>query len=229
MVGEGDYAGAEALFRRIYERHPRFPLASRALLQAGEVRELYLQRPEEALLAYLLVERDYPGSEAARRARRHSAGIYKRLRDYERAIITWQKILDEGPADADRLQYEVADAYFRLENFEQARIEFEALARSYPRSPLLPEVAYRIAVAWSLEGKSAEAEKAFREVTARWPGTPYGTEARFGLASVLEEREELHKSLEILEALRGVYPNREVLERKIGQVNERIRKKRRAA
>lgn len=229
LVEQGKYEEAVSVFRGIHEHHPRFSLSSKSLLQAGDVLNLYLGRHAEALGAYLQVEKDYPGSAPSRRAQRQVAEICKvRLKDYEQAIVAYQKLIDAGGGELDRLRYEVADCYFRLENFEQARIEFENLALNHPESPLLLEVAYRIAVAWSLEGKLQEAEKGFRDVSERWPATSHGIEARFGLASVLEEREELASSLKILKELRGVYPNGEALERKIGQVSERIRKKRAA-
>ena len=67
--------------------------------------------------------------------------------------------------------------------------------------------------------------KAFREVTARWPQNPYAVEARFGLATVLEERERLREALAILEELRGVYPNQPALTRRIEHLKGRIDKK----
>lgn len=229
LFEEQQYEQAAAAFRRLYEHHPSFHQAPQAVFQSGEILNLYLQKYHEAVLAYLLVEKDYPNTELARRAQRQIAEIYKnRLRDYPRAIIAYQKLLDSGAEGGDRIQYEVADTYFRLENFEQARIEFESLLKNYPGSPLLPEVAYRIAVTWSLEGKPKEAERAFRQVSERWPESTYALEARFGLATSLEEREELREALALLEALQGSYPNAEAVRKKIEQVQERMRKKKKA-
>jgi TolA-binding protein len=189
----------------------------------------YLERYHEAILDYLTVEKDYPDTEQARKAQEQVAEIYKnRLRDYGRAIVAYQKLLDAGAPDGDRIQYDVADSYFRLNNFEQARIEFESLLKNYADSPLVAEVQYRIAVAYSLEGKSEEAEEAFRGAVTVWPESPYAVEARFGLATVLEERDELRAALQILEDLKGVYPNAEALAKKTDQVKERINKKKRA-
>jgi TolA-binding protein len=151
--------------------------------------------------------------------------LYKyRLDDQSRAIAAYQRLLDDAGEDADRLQYEVADSYFRLNNFEQARIEFETLLRQHPSSSLAPEAQYRVAVTYALDGEAENAMTAFREVPARWPQNPYAVEARFGLATVLEERERLREALAILEGLRGVYPNREALAKRIVQLQGRIGK-----
>ncbi len=229
MVEKGEYEEAVDLFRRIFERHPRFHLASQSIFQAGEILNLYLKQYHEALLAYLHVEKDYPESEWAAKAQMHVAEIYKyRLRDYGRAIIAYQKVIDAGNGNGDEVQYEIADAYFRLENYEQARIEFESLGKNFADSSLLAEVNYRIAIAWSLDGELLEAEKNFRRTMEEFPESPYAREAAFGLASVLEEQEKLREALKILEDLDGTYSNPEVLAKKTEQVRERIRKKKKA-
>ena len=229
LLQEQDYERAAALFQELYEKHPSFHLAPRALFQAGETLNLFLRRYHEALLAYLLVERDYPGTEIARRSQQQIAEIYKtRLRDYNRAIVAYQRLLDSGVPGGDAFQYEVADAYFRLSNFEQARIEFEALLKNYPSSPFVPEVMYRLGVTHSLEGSLRQAEGAFRTMLGNWPDHVYAIEAQFGLATVLEEREELLAALKILQELEGIYPNAEALAKKTEQVRERIRKKKKA-
>jgi TolA-binding protein len=222
----GSSAAAAELFGEIQKQHPKFARAPDALLEAGRLLHLGLGRYPEALLAYLSLERDYPGSAAAATARRLVAELYKyRLDDQPRAISAYQRLLDEGAEDADRLNYELADAYFRLNNFEQARIEFENLLRSYPASPLAPEVQFRIAMTHALEGSSEPAMMAYREVSARWPNSPYAVEARFGLATVLEERERLREALVILEELQGVYPNPEALAQRIEHLRQRINTK----
>jgi len=226
---QGNYQEAARMFEKLYQRHPDFYLAERALFQAGEIRNLYLKTYHEALMAYLLVEKDYPDSPLAKKALQQVAEIYKnQLRDYSRAIVAYQKLLDNGVEDGDQVQYEVADNYFRLNNFEQARIEFDSLLKNYPDSSLAAEAQYRVAVATSLEGDLKKAAEAFRLVSEKWPDSPYAVEARFGLAGVLEEREELKAALEVLQGLRGVYPSSEVLEKRITQVEERIKKKQKA-
>lgn len=226
---EGNFADAAKIFETLYKRHPDFYLAEHALFQAAEIRNLYLKNYHQALLAYLLVEKDYPESPLAVKALLQVADIYKnRIRDYPRAIVAYQKLLDSGVTSGDQIQYEVADSYFRLNNFEQARIEFESLLKNYPDSHLTAEVHYRVAVSASLEGDLKKATEAFKLVSEKWPNGTYAVEARFGLAGVLEEREELVGALKELQGLRGIYPSPEVLEKRILQVQERIKKKKKA-
>ncbi|MEJ2470598.1 MAG: tetratricopeptide repeat protein [Desulfuromonadales bacterium] len=225
----GQYGQAVALFLNLYEKHPGYQEAPEALYQAAEIQEIYLRRPAEALLTYLLLERDYPEAQQVAAAQERVAVLYKyRLNDCGQAIAAYQKVLDRSGPENDRLQYEMADCYFRLNNFEQSRIEFENLLNNYPLSDRIAEVQYRIAVTYALEGKRPEAAAAYRRVAEDWPDSPYALEARFGLATVLEEQEELREALQILEDLDGIYPKTDILKKKTDQVRERIDKKKKA-
>jgi len=225
----GRYAEAVELFSDLHEGHPSFSRVPEALYEKAEILDLYLFRHSDALLTYLLLERDYPDAPQVEPARRQVATLFKyRLNDCGQAISAYQKVLDLPGTDNDQLQYEVADCYFRLNNFEQARIEFETLLNNYPSSDLTAEIRYRIAMTYALDGKLPDAAAAYRQVIQDWPESPYAIEASFGLATVLEEQEELLEALKILEELDGIYPKQDILKRKTEQVRERIDKKKKA-
>lgn len=228
LLAKGHYVEAVDQFQDVYRDHPDFVRAPEAFFQTAEILNHYLKNHQEALLCYLMLERDYPESPRLLEAQRQIAEIYKyRLEDYVLAIAAYQKVLDGNPDQADRIQYELADSYFRLNNFEQARIEFGSLLKNYPESSLLPEVQFRIAVTYALEGQLPEAAGAYRVVSERWPDSSYAPEAQFGLAAILEEQEELEKALEVLEGLDN-YANPDVLKQKIEKVRDRIAKKKKA-
>lgn len=226
---ENRYSEAVELFKELQAEQPSFVRIPQALFQVAEIQDLYLGRYSDALLTYLMLERDYPDSPEVFAARKQVAVLYKyRLNDCGQAIAVYQKVLDDADSNSDQLQYEVADCYFRLNNFAQARIEFESLLKIDPQSDLFAEVQYRIAMTYALEGKLPEAAGAYRVVTERWSESSYAVEASFGLATVLEEQEELVEALKILEELKGVYPKEDILTRKTEQVRERIEKKKKA-
>ena len=226
---EARYSEAVELFKVLHAEHPSFVRIPQALFQVAEIQDLYLGRYSDALLTYLLLERDYPDAPEVFAARKQVAVLYKyRLNDCGQAIAVYQKVLDDADSNSDQLQYEVADCYFRLNNFAQARIEFESLLKNDPQSDLFAEVQYRIAMTYALEGKLPEAAGAYRVVIERWSESSYAVEASFGLATVLEEQEELVEALKILEELKGIYPKEDILTRKTEQVRERMEKKKKA-
>ena len=229
QVLAGDYEDAIVSYSGIFEDHPGFVLAPRALFRTGEVQNLFLKRFHDALLSFHNLERDYPDSPFVTDALKQEAEIYKnRLRDYGRAAALYQKLLDLGQEPADRFQYELSDCYFRLNNFEQARIEFENLLKGWPESSLKTEVEYRIGMSYALDGKLKQAEKVFRKILKENPNDPFATETKFGLGSVLEEQERLREALKVLKELEGIYPAPEALQRKMETIRERIKKKKRA-
>lgn len=229
LVAEGQGAKGAEIFAAIYEGRPDSHLAPQSLYRRGEILNIGLKRYREALVAYLLLVKEYPQDGLARRGQEKVADIYKyRLQDHSQAIVAYQDLLDMGVGQGSRFQYEIADAYFKLNNFEQARIEFDSYLGAYPQGELVAEVKYRRGVCLSLEGKLMEAELQFKEVADSWPDSDDGIEAKFMLASVIEEQERLREALSIFESLKEAYPNRVALENRIVQVKERIGKKKKA-
>lgn len=228
-VAARDYLQALDYYEGIYRRNPSFHLAGQALYQSGEIKNLYLKRYPEALLDYLSLQEKYPEEYGlVRNAQLRIAEIYKnRQRDYLRAAAEYRKALDLGVENPDRIQYEIADSYFRQEAYKQAVEAFAELRRNYPQSPLLAEAGYRVATVYSLLGESDAAISSFREVMARWPESLYAGEARFGLASVLEERDNLAEALSLLHSLQGKYSNADALDKKIEMLELRMKKKQR--
>ncbi len=228
LVARGSYDQAVAVLTELNQEHPGHSLGREALYKAAEVRSLYQQQFAEAILAFLAVAERYPNSELGLQAQRQVADLYKnKLRDYPRAVVVYKQLLARGVSDSDRMQHEIADAYFRMNDFKQALLEYEALRSSYPDSQLQAEVRYRMGITLSLEGKEQEAEAVFREVISHWPQSPFALESKFSLATVLEERDELTAAMKVLEELKGDYPNTELLDRRLIQLRERLVNKKR--
>ena len=150
-----------------------------------------------------------------------------RLRNYAQAIVVYQRLFDNGSEDGDQILYEIADCYFRLNNFSQARIELDALLERYPESSLRAEVLYRRASALLLDGKDEEARSGFQALIENFPQSPYALEAKFNLAELLETEERLKDALKAYRKLTN-YSRQELLQQKIARLEKRIAKKKKA-
>lgn len=226
LIEKKQYRRAVSQLRSLYQHYPNTETAPRALLLAGDILLLNLQQEQESLLSFLLLERDYPDTQWCPTARRRVAEIYKyHLQDYDRALVAYQKLLENKSPDKAAIQYEIADTYFRMNNFEQTRIEFEILLNDYPESPLLPEALYRIGSAFFLEGNLKEAVPVLRKLCHDYPDHSFSMEAYYLLAQVHEERGELRKALGILEGLKGRYSKDSLLAQRIAQIRQRIERK----
>lgn len=229
LIDKGSYRRAVSLLRSLHEHYPDTDDAPQALMLAGEVLLLNLQKDQEALLSFLLVDRDYPDTSWGQAARQRIAEIYKyRLQDYGRALVAYQKILDSKSPDSERTQYEIADTYFRMNNFEQTRIEFESLLNDYPDTKLFAEALYRIGSVFFLEGNLSDAMHVLQKLCRDYPENAFALEGSFVLAQIHEERGELSKALQVLKELEGRYAKESILEQRIAQIMQRIKKKNRA-
>lgn len=229
LIDKGAYRRAVSQLRSLHEHYPVTEKAPQALLLAGDILLLNLQKEQEALLSFLLVERDYPDTAWCQTARHRIAEIYKyRFQDYGRALVAYQKMLDSKSPDSEAIQYEIADTYFRMNNFEQTRIEFESLLIDYPGSKLLPEALYRIGSVFFLEGNLSDAALVLQRLCHDYPNNSFALEGYFALAQIHEERGELRQALQVLKGLEGRYAKESILEQRIAQIVQRIKKKNRA-
>lgn len=226
MLTEQRYSEAADLLRALEKDTPDSADAARFMLQAGDVSRIHLDQPERALLDYLLVIRDYDGQAEADVAQRRIADLYfERLNDYPRAITAYHELLERDVSGGDQLRERLGEAYFRLNNFEQACIEWQMALESYPDSPLIPRIRYRIAHSQALQGRHKQAIELFRDLIEDFADHPYGREARFGLAAVLEEEGHLREALDELQRLNEDKAANKGLQQRIEQVRARIDRK----
>lgn len=225
LESQGRPEQALSSYERLFGSYGESPMAPEALYRAARIARFDLRQDKKALLFFLQLEHDYPDSEFVAKAQQEAAELSKnRLRDYAQAIVIYQRLLDSGMQGGDRIQYEIADSYFRLNNYSQARIEFEALLERFPESPLCPEVLFRRANAAFLDGQNDAARAGYQELIDSYPGNPYSVEARFSMAEILETEEKLKEALKAYRTLKG-YPQQVLLEEKIKHLEERIAKK----
>lgn len=209
-------------YRQIITQYPQESVAPEALYRMARLWHFDLQNPQQALLKYLQLERDYTDSSHIQQAREAAARIVKiDLGDDIQAIGYYQRLLDNRQGTLDQYLYEIADSYFRLENYPQARIELENLLSTYPDSSLIPEALHRKATILVLENRTDEAYQDWRQLVEDFPDSGYAGRARFNLASLLEEKGELESALAEYRRLEN-YPRPLLLEQKIDHLTRRI-------
>jgi len=216
---------AMSSYERLFSGYPEASQAPEALFRAARISRLDLRQDQQALFLFLKLEHDYPESDFVFRAQREAAELTKyRLRDFAQAIVIYQRLIDQETEDGDRILYEIADSYFRLNNFSQARIELDAFLERFPESSLRAEVLYRYANALLLDNMRGEARDGFNRLIENFPKSSYALEARFSLAEMLEGEERLKDALKAYRALKD-YPQQDLLRGKISRLEQRIAKK----
>lgn len=218
----GEIAAAEKSYREIYQHYPQAAEAAEALLKIGKIWQYDRQDGQRALLSYLQLEHDYPDSPLVLPAREEAAWIVKyTLKDDFRAIEFYQRLLDLNTGHLDKYYYEIADCYFRLENYPQARIELEILLEKFPDSPLAADVLYRKGGIFLLEGRTTAAQQDWQSLIEQYPDSRYRLQARFNLAKLLEEQGDLQEALQSYQEIEG-FSHPELLRKKIDHLEQRI-------
>ncbi len=224
----GEIVGAQRVYQRLYRDYPDSEMAPQALLRSAKIWQYDRQQDQQALLSYLQLEHDYPAHPLVLVAQEAAAHIVKySLRDYSRAISYYQRLLEQPTGERDKYLYEIADCYFRLDNYSQARIELESLLEEQPQSELLPDVLYRKGGLLLLENRIKEARADWQRLIDQFPGSSYSLQAGFNLAKMLEEEDHLQEALKAYQQLEN-YPRPALLEEKIEHLKQRIIKKRKA-
>lgn len=223
-----EIAAAEKKYREIYQNYPDAQEAAESLFRIGNLWQFDHQDKQRALLNYLKLEHDYPHSPLVLPAREEAARIVKyTLRDYSRAIEFYQRLLDLNAGTPDQYYYEIADCYFHLKNYSQARIELESLLEKYPQSDIAADALYRKARILILEGLTEEARQDWHYIIERYPDSQHRPQAEFDLAKTLEEEGSLQEALHHYQQLTGKLKPA-LLEEKIKHLEQRIKDKREA-
>lgn len=224
----GKVEAAQQLYMQLYQDYPRSGLAAQSLLQSGKIWQYDRRRDRQALLAYLQLEHDFPDHPLVRTAQLAAARIVKySLRDYFRAISFYQRLREQPGGDQDQYLYEIADCYFRLDNYTQARIELDTLLEKFPQSPLLPDMLYRRGGLLLLENRLSAAQEDWQRLIEQFPDSSYSLQARFNLAKMLEEDDRLLEALDLYRQLES-YPRPALLQEKIKHLKKRIAEKKKA-
>ena len=224
----GQLSAAENSYRKIYQDYPQTQEAAEALLRIGKLWQYDHQDGQMALLSYLQLEHDYPESPLVLPAREEAAQIVKYTQhDYPRAVEFYQRLLDLNAGIPDQYYYEIADCYFRLENYPQARIELETLLKNYPHSAFTADALYRKGGILLLEGRAEDARLDWQRLIEQYPDSKYRIQAEFDLAKLLEEEEHLSEALQRYRQLeRGSQSS--LLQEKIEHLERRIAEKKEA-
>lgn len=228
LESRGEAEAAQRVYLEIYEQYPETEQAPEALFRSGRIWQIDHRQEQQALLTYLQLEHDYPAHPLVIDAQEEAARIVKySQRDNSKAIVIYQRLLDGNNSRAADYLYEIADCYFRLDKYDQARIELETLIAEYPDSSLVPDALYRKGGLLLLENHLEEARLDWQRLIKEYPNSPYRAQAQFNLARSLEEENRLKDALEQYQQLKD-YPRPHLLKEKIKHLKQRIANKKKA-
>ncbi len=227
-IAHAKYGDGAELLRRSIAMNPESKSAIRALYKLGFTLESYLKDYEGALFNYQEFIRLSQDRVSIYEVQKRIANIYyEQYRESDKSIAAYKKLISFNPEslEADLFQFRISAAYFRLNNFEQARYEYQQLLERFPRSQFTARVRYEIGNAYYMEGKYDIAIEALKQVLRHHSQSEYAIEAQFLMAQCLENSDRALNALQTYENIRGRYSSPEVLELRIAELKKRMAKR----
>lgn len=231
LLYENHHEDAEShflLLARQMERSDRPDRArwqAKALVQAGRIDHLYLDQPRRALARLREALKVDPQAPFAFETRREIAGIfYDRLMDYRTAALEYERLVHEYPNEKgiDGFQYRVAQSYFLVRDFDQARTEARMLLEKWSEGRYASEALLLIANSYYLENRFAEAVKAHRKLLDLGPDVPVRARSLFELGMCYQDLGDKAKAEESFLAALKDHPRPDLVQMQLSALRERI-------
>jgi tol-pal system protein YbgF len=110
----------------------------------------------------------------------------RRVGNYQGAIVAFQNFIKQHPKSilAPRAQYWIGDSYFNLRDFRQAITSQQALIKTYPDSPSVPDAMLNMASSQIEMGDAITGKKTLEELAAKFPISDATEKAKRRLAAL---------------------------------------------
>lgn len=221
---------ALGLYRKALDKIDRDPspesqvLRARALRGAADAYHYELLDLRQAVAVYRELIAQCPEAPETLEARVILADLLEmRFRDVRGAITELTAALDRNPPQSAELHYRVAKLYFQLQDYPQAELEAARVAAKYEASAFVDDALLLRAQALAMiEGRRADAARAFEDVVHRFPRSELAPHALFELGKMRDEAGEDEKAIEYWVSALGAHPQPQVVQSQIARVRNRI-------
>lgn len=233
---DGKYSAAVGEFEKVIARDPKGKLGLQALYRAALTQSLYLSQHVDAVKkfrTYVELSGDSAGAWEAQKL--IGEILYSKTEQYDQAIQHYRGMLKAKPQapEAAEFQFRIGKSHFFNWQFDQAIAVYQELEKKHPNTPWAEKAAFEIGVTHFTRAGSQgteqaltaetyqEAMDAYKDFLVRFPDSQHAAEARFGIASCLEEMDQLDAAYHQYEALRSTYPSPNVIEIKLVRIRQR--------
>ncbi len=179
------YAQSIDAFDDFRVRYPHDIKTPEALYYQAES-ALIIGREEQAIELFTTFEDRYPSHPLAYDARLALGTYYYTQENYDRAITTLARVIQQAPPDevAAKALYWMGESATHLGNQSEALRYYQRAALEYPETTTAPTALYAIATLQIEQDAPDQAARFFELLTARYPSSPYTQGLGLALAEV---------------------------------------------
>ncbi|OFY98076.1 MAG: hypothetical protein A2Z97_04290 [Bdellovibrionales bacterium GWB1_52_6] len=236
LWNEGKYSAAVAEFDKVYNKDSTGPLGLQALYRSAHTQIFFLSQYSEAarkLKIYADITKPSPQNWEAQKL--IGDLLFSKMDQYDLAVQHYRALLLQKPVatEAPEFHFRIGKSLFYAADFSGAIREYRALIHGHPKSKWAEKAAYEIGVTFFTRGEQRPDEKgpgteayqdaidAYEDFLKKYPKSQWVPLARFGIASCLEEMDQLDAAYQSYAAIKGIYPSPNVIEIKLVRIRER--------
>lgn len=224
----GSFAQAIEYYRQYLQKYPNGEFAEKSRYNLGNIYYLNLRDSAKAQEAYERFLEKYPTSQYAFTVGERLAELYERdLQDYRKAIEVLEQISLRTPSREDwrRVRFEIADDYFRLDEFDQAIIEFKKLIADQPAEHRSDEARLKLAAIYEIRKQWANAVDQLQEVVDRTNCGECRRHAQFEIVDCLASQEHYSQAIAALKQISPRLEDRDFMVQRMANLEERRRER----
>ncbi len=210
---ETNYMEAIEIYESVYNDYPKSKYADGALFEVATIYYINFYNVDRALHYFRELVTQYPESPLVPQAYLRLAEIHEiELTDLPQAIDYWSQILALDVALEVRRQvyFEMGDAYFKLNQFDEAFEKFQLLMEDGSHDPLAERARAQAGIILQIQSQFEESVDYFNQVLEGPECDDCRRTARLGLIESYEFLGELAKAIEVAESIpTSEYPAKE--------------------
>lgn len=199
-------------------------LQARALKGAADVYYLELRDFPRAVEVYQELIRVCPEAPESLEGRIQLADILQvHFHDLRGAIASLIGAIERNAPDSAELTYKVAKLYFELGDYQQATVEAQRVQKRFETSGFVDDAALLEAQALGMmEGRAAEAKKAFEALVDRFPDSSLVPFALYELGKTAADLDERETAIALWVRALEKHPEPAMVQNSIARVRRQI-------
>jgi outer membrane protein assembly factor BamD len=231
------YPAAVTEFEKVISKGPRSKLGQQASYRAAMTQYLFLSQYSDAIRRFKSFIESSTDLQLIWNAQLQIGEIlFSKLEQYDQAMQHYQTLLKSkmDSPEAPELLYRIGKSQFYLFQFNDAVKSYQELIQKYPRSKWAEKADFEIGATYFTRGEQRSegqesgaaayevAMEAYEQFIKRHPKSDRISEARFGIASCLEELDRLDEAYRLFEELKKTYPAPHVVDVKLTRIRQRL-------
>jgi tetratricopeptide (TPR) repeat protein len=224
QISQRNYAVALPMLQKIIENTGDKDRALEAARKGARVAHFDAKAYTQAINFYKFIILKSDDSTERKNAQKNIATIYfDDLQDFDQSLVEFEKILKlENSADETfRYRLNLAKAYFRLNNAEQALNELDVLLSKKPGAEKTFDILMLKANVMVGNRKLNDAAQLWEKILKDFPERSKKEKVALNLVVCYEELKQFDKAITVLENMRPQYPNPDFLDLRISRLKER--------